>query len=92
MAEIKKILKNQIYAELKKIFNLKNCFIKVNYENNEDGCAFHITITVEQMNLSVRTCSMVSNDLMAQDNSIVKDVVDDVKKSVAKAINSFIYR
>lgn len=92
MAEIKKIIKNQVYGELKKIFNLKNCFIKVTYENTEDGCQFFITITVEQMNMNVRTCSTVSNELMNSGNNIVKDIVDDVKKSVDKAINSFIYR
>lgn len=92
MGEIKKILKNQIYGELKKIFNLKNCFIKVSYENTEDGCQFHVTITIEQMNLVVRTCSAVTNELMASGSNIANDIVNDVKKSVSKAINSFIYR
>ena len=92
MAEIKKILKNQIYGELKKIFNLKNCYIKVTYENTDDGCQFHITVTIEQMNLVVRSCSVVSNELMSRETDITKDIVDDVKKSVSKAINSFVYR
>lgn len=92
MGEIKKILKNQIYGELKKIFNLKNCFIKVSYENTEDGCQFHVTITIEQMNLVVRTCSVVTNELMASGSNVADDIVNDVKKSVSKAINSFIYR
>lgn len=92
MAEIKKILKNQIYGELKKLFNLKNCYIKVTYDNTDEGCQFHITVTIEQMNLSIRTCSVVSNELMSKESSICKDIVEDVKKSVSKAINSFVYR
>ena len=92
MAEIKKILKNQVYQELKKIYNLRNCFIKVTYENTEEGCQFYITVTVERMNLNVRSCSVVSNELMAKDPNICKEIVEDVKKSVSKAINSFIYK
>ena len=92
MAEIKKVLKNQIYQELKKIFNLKNCFIKVTYENIEDGCQFHITVTIEQMNLVVRSCSTVDNSIMSKESNICKDIVEDVKKSVSRAINSFVYR
>ena len=91
MAEVKKILKNQIYGELKKLFNLKNCYIKVTYDNTDEGCQFHITVTIEQMNLSIRTCSVVSNELMGNSN-ICNDIVEDVKKSVSKAINSFVYR
>lgn len=92
MAEIKKILKNQIYGELKKLFNLKNCFIKVTYDNTDEGCQFHITVTIEQMNLVIRSCSVVTNELMATDGNVCKDIVEDVKKSVSKAINSFVYR
>ena len=88
----KKTIKNEVYMKLKKIFNLKNCFLKVSYvENDGEGSTqFHITVTIERMNLTIRSCSTVKNELL-DINTLSNDIVDDVKNSVNRAINEFVY-
>lgn len=92
MAEIKKILKNQIYSELKKMLNLKNCYVKVSYENTDEGCVFHIIITIEQMNLNIRTSSVITNEYMSTHKDIQKEILEDVQKAINKALFKFVYR
>lgn len=86
----KKTLKNEIYNLLKKKFNLKNCFIKVSYVEEDGNTQFHITVTVEGMNLNVRTCSSFKDEAIYDDLALV--VIKDVTDSVDKAVREYVYR
>lgn len=86
----KKTLKNEIYNLLKKKFNLKNCFIKVSYVEEDGNTQFHVTVTVEGMNLNVRACSSFKDEAIDDDLALV--VVKDVTDSVDKAVREYVYR
>lgn len=89
--KIKKSIKNEIYGRLKKLFNLKNCFLKVSYVDGEDDSTqFHITIVIERMNLTIRSCSTVKNELLDV-STLVDDIIEDTKSSVERAIKEFVY-